>query len=142
MLATDKILCLIYDRNRRTNDTTNISVRNHTRARSGNTRRSSSDREAQGRPYPRRPEAAAGRGTAEGASAKAGGIVSQDLLDYLISLMPDALIDCDGCTRQVKAGEAIKREGKYFHSEQCADVECAVLIKPQPKTQQCDGWDI
>ena len=68
--------------------------------------------------------------------------MEQDLLNYLIGLMPDAPIDCDGCTRQVKASEAIKRDGKYFHSEHCADVACAPLHKPQEKGTVYEGWPI
>ncbi len=68
--------------------------------------------------------------------------MNQDLLDYLISLMPDAIIECDGCTRQVKASEAIKREGKHFHSESCADVATAQLVKPQEKGAAFQHWDI
>jgi hypothetical protein len=72
--------------------------------------------------------------------------MEQCLLNYLTSLMPDALINCDGCTRQVKASEAIKREGKHFHSEQCADIACARFVKHQPArvegVNHCDGWDI
>lgn len=70
--------------------------------------------------------------------------MDKDLFDYLTSLIPDALIDCDGCTRQVKASEAINREGKYFHSERCAEMVCAPLVKPQPKSSNIDpaleGW--
>ena len=69
-------------------------------------------------------------------------MVGKDLLEYMIAKMPDALIDCDGCTRKVKASEAIKREGKYFHSEQCADVACALLVKPQEKGTTYQHWDI
>lgn len=68
--------------------------------------------------------------------------MNQDLLDYLISLMPDAIIECDGCTKQVKASEAINREGKHFHSERCADLACARLVKPQEKGHRVDGWDV
>lgn len=68
--------------------------------------------------------------------------MTQDLLEYLTSLMPDAPIDCDGCTRQVKALEAIKREGKHFHSEACADIACARLVKPQEKGTTFQHWDI
>lgn len=68
--------------------------------------------------------------------------MSQDLLNYLISLMPNAIIDCDGCTRQIKASEAIKREGKHFHSEECADIACARLVKPQEKGFTFQNWDV
>lgn len=68
--------------------------------------------------------------------------MNQDLLDYLISLMPDALIKCDNCPAQIKVSEAIKREGKHFHSERCADLACARLVKPQEKGATFQKWDI
>ena len=71
-----------------------------------------------------------------------GNMVDKGLLDYMIALMPNALVDCDGCTRKVKASEAIKREGKYFHSGQCADVALALLHKPQEKGTVYEGWVI
>lgn len=68
--------------------------------------------------------------------------MNQDLLNYLISLMPDALIKCDNCPAQIKASEAIKREGKHFHSESCADIATARLVKPQEKGATFQNWDI
>lgn len=68
--------------------------------------------------------------------------MDDELFNLLAEIMPDAPIDCAGCTRQVAISKAVQREGKFFHSERCADREAAPMIKPQNKSQQYEGWDI
>lgn len=65
-----------------------------------------------------------------------------ELINYLAEFMPTAQIECAGCTRQVAISKAIEREGKFFHSERCADIATAPIIKPQPKGTRIDGWDV
>lgn len=58
--------------------------------------------------------------------------MNDEFFNYLVYLMPYAPVDCAGCTRQVAIAQAIVREGKFFHSEQCAEIALAPIIKPQP----------
>lgn len=65
-----------------------------------------------------------------------------ELIRYLAGWMPDAPIQCAGCTRQTAIGSAIEAERKFFCSERCRERELAPLIKPQPKGLCVDGWDV
>lgn len=65
------------------------------------------------------------------------------LTDYLAQLMPGIEAECEGnCIRVVPISQMVAREGRKFCSAQCADRECAPMIKPQPKGQKVDGWDV
>ena len=68
--------------------------------------------------------------------------MNAELIQYLAPFMPTAPIQCDGCTREVEISKAIEKEGKHFHSQKCADIATAPLIKPQPKSTRVDGWDV
>ena len=68
--------------------------------------------------------------------------MNAELIDFFVEFMPDAMTDCAGCTRKVEIGKAIRREGKLFHSEACADRETAVMVKPQEKGMNYEGWMI
>ena len=73
--------------------------------------------------------------------------MNAELIQYLAQFMPLAPIQCDGCTREVEISKAIEREGKFFHSERCADIATAPIIKPQPEGHRVianDGvvWDV
>ncbi len=69
-------------------------------------------------------------------------IMDAELIKYLIEWMPDALIDCAGCTRQIEISKAVQRENKFYHSEQCADIATAVMIKPKQPQTIYEGWAI
>lgn len=68
--------------------------------------------------------------------------MNAELIQYLAQFMPLAPIQCDGCTREVEISKAIEREGKFFHSEKCADIALAPMVKPQNKGTQFEGWMI
>jgi hypothetical protein len=72
--------------------------------------------------------------------------MNAELIQYLAQFMPLAPIQCDGCTREVEISKAIEREGKFFHSETCADIATAPIVKPKPKRIEgvnfVDGWDV
>lgn len=73
--------------------------------------------------------------------------MNAELINYLAEFMPAAQIECAGCTRQVAISEAIERDGRFFHSERCADIATAPIIKPQPeghRVMASDGviWDV
>lgn len=57
--------------------------------------------------------------------------MNAELLNYLAELMPAAPVDCAGCTRQVSASKAIVKEGKFFHSAECAEIHLAPIVKPK-----------
>ena len=66
--------------------------------------------------------------------------MNAELIQYLAPFMPTAPIQCDGCTKEVEISKAIEREGKFFHSEKCADIELAPMVKPQGRGTDYKGW--
>ena len=69
-----------------------------------------------------------------------------ELIQYLAKFMPLALIQCDGCTREIEISKAVERDNRFFHSEQCAQKAMAPMVKPQPRriegVNYVDGWDV
>lgn len=64
------------------------------------------------------------------------------IIEYLISLMPQATVACDECGIEREAVDCVIRSEKTFCSERCADRNLAQMIKPQPKGVELDGWQI
>lgn len=67
---------------------------------------------------------------------------ANDLTEYLASIIPDADIECAGCPAKGRVGAMVARDGKFYHSEECADRSCALYRKPQPERVDCNGWSI
>lgn len=65
-----------------------------------------------------------------------------ELFNYLVTVAPDAEAVCAGCAKYVRVGSAIRREEKFFCSEDCADRALALLVKRQPTGLKIDGWDL
>lgn len=66
-----------------------------------------------------------------------------ETIEYLISLMPDAPLTCDGCLIEFAASRRVERNKKTFCSEDCADRNCAVMVKPtKSSVPLIDGWAV
>jgi hypothetical protein len=68
--------------------------------------------------------------------------MDDELLEYLVEIVPGALLECAGCPAEREAAVMIRRESKLYHSQECADRSLAVYTKPEPKRVDCDGWSI
>jgi len=72
--------------------------------------------------------------------------MTKEFFNYLAEWMPDAPMQCDGCTRQIEIGKATSKEDRFFCSERCAEIATAPMIHPQPKripgVNFVDGWDV
>ena len=68
--------------------------------------------------------------------------MKDEILKRFFEIIPDAEAPCAGCTKTVTTTNFIIRDGKVFHSIDCADKATAIMQKPQPKTQRYKGWDI
>lgn len=66
----------------------------------------------------------------------------EDLIEYLATIVPGATVDCAGCPVKREVGAMVKREGKFYCSERCADIANAVVRKAQPKGVKINGWDV
>jgi hypothetical protein len=55
-----------------------------------------------------------------------------DLLEYLMDIVPAASIECAGCPKQVAAQTTVLRNGQFYCSDICADIATAPVIKDQP----------
>lgn len=75
--------------------------------------------------------------------------MDERLLRRFFEIIPDAQTGCaaDGCSKLAAKENFVIRQGLVFHSEKCADITCAVLVKPQPvgfKAVSTNGqiWDV
>lgn len=64
--------------------------------------------------------------------------------DYLLQFMPQAECECEGqnCIAVRPFAEMVQCDGKRYCSERCRDISNAPMIKPQPKGETVDGWDV
>jgi hypothetical protein len=65
-----------------------------------------------------------------------------DFFEYLKTIIPQAEIRCVGCEKLLAFSDAIARGKDFYCSEECADKALAILVKPQPKGMQIEGWDV
>jgi hypothetical protein len=65
-----------------------------------------------------------------------------ELIEYLGEIVPGALLECAGCPAEREAAVMIKREGKLYHSQECADRSCAVLDRNRGDVVVCDNWKV
>lgn len=69
-----------------------------------------------------------------------------DIIKFF-AIIPDATAPCAGCSKQATKDGFVIREKQVFHSEECASLKLARLVKSQPKGYQAtapDGkiWDV
>lgn len=66
-----------------------------------------------------------------------------ELINYMASLMPTASIQCAECSKGISISVAIIREEKFFCRQECADRNCAVLVRISAKSKPvpgCESW--
>jgi uncharacterized pyridoxamine 5'-phosphate oxidase family protein len=68
--------------------------------------------------------------------------MDSELIEYMREIVPGATAECAGCPAVREVGVMVVRDGKLYHSQECADRSCAVVRKVQPKGVKLDGWDI
>jgi hypothetical protein len=68
--------------------------------------------------------------------------MTDDLLEYLAEIVPQARVICAGCPVAREAGQMVRQGDLLYCSDECADRALAVLVKPQPKGVKLDGFDI
>lgn len=62
--------------------------------------------------------------------------------EYNAATLASDFPSCEECGKTQAIATMIERDGLLFCSEQCEARYFAPLIKPQPKSAQCSGWDI
>ena len=65
-----------------------------------------------------------------------------ELIEYLAEIVPGAEVECAGCPATRRVGEMVSREGKFYHSVECADRSCAVMRKDRGNVVVYDNWKI
>lgn len=65
-----------------------------------------------------------------------------EMIEYLSALMPDAQVNCSRCEKLKAVGESVKGTEGIYCSDLCRMQSEGLLIKPQPKGMQLEGWDI
>jgi len=65
-----------------------------------------------------------------------------DLIEYLAEIVPGATLECAGCPAVREVGVMIEREGKLYHSQECADRSCAVLDRNRGSVVIVDNWKV
>jgi hypothetical protein len=69
-----------------------------------------------------------------------------DIIKFF-EIIPDATAPCAGCSKQATKDGFVIQENQVFHSEGCASIKLARLVKSQPKGIQVTApngeiWDV
>jgi hypothetical protein len=65
-----------------------------------------------------------------------------ELIEYLMSIVPNAVVECAECERELEASQAVRRADQFYCSDNCADKANAILLRPQPKSVKAGCFDI
>lgn len=63
-------------------------------------------------------------------------------MEYLAEIIPGAQQECAGCPLTRKVGDMVTRDGKLYHSQECADRSCAKLDRNRGDVVIVDNWKI
>lgn len=67
--------------------------------------------------------------------------IPDSLIDYLLSIMPEAQDRCANCGRLKRFADGVT-DDKFYCSDNCHGRGTALLVKVQPESVSIDGYDI